>query len=97
MKDCSNCHGQGLVGQGDSPWLLEGAKETCKMCSGTGKFEDASPVNESADTPAPEETGTIPGTTADTAIESAVSEPEAPASDVEPAVEESAPEETPLG
>lgn len=38
---CDNCNGEGIVGQGESPWLKQGHLETCKLCTGTGKIETA--------------------------------------------------------
>ena len=33
---CDVCKGNGLIGQGDQPWLRQGTLEVCKTCSGTG-------------------------------------------------------------
>ncbi|MES2216633.1 MAG: hypothetical protein V4481_05060 [Patescibacteria group bacterium] len=41
MSTCTNCHGEGLVGAGDKPWLKQGPIGTCKPCSGSGKIADA--------------------------------------------------------
>ena len=44
--DCSTCHGEGLVGTGDQPWLKLGDVRTCAECAGTGKVSDgAFPVS----------------------------------------------------
>lgn len=40
MTLCTNCNGEGLVGQGDKPWLKQGKLETCTACKGTGKISD---------------------------------------------------------
>lgn len=49
MITCSNCHGEGLAGAGDQPWLKQGAVGTCKPCGGTGKVSE--PNNPSIVTP----------------------------------------------
>ena len=36
MQTCPNCDGNGLVGQGPSPWLRQGHITTCPVCTGTG-------------------------------------------------------------
>jgi DnaJ-class molecular chaperone len=38
-KQCENCLGTGLVGNGDKPWLHEGALSTCPVCNGTGNVD----------------------------------------------------------
>lgn len=48
---CENCHGEGLVGQGEQPWLRQGRTETCKKCGGTGKLVESAGANLSAPTP----------------------------------------------
>jgi len=40
MIECPVCRGQGLVGSGENPHLLEGLKKTCENCNGTGKVAD---------------------------------------------------------
>ncbi len=37
---CENCHGEGLVGAGDQPWLRQGPVTTCSPCGGTGKVDE---------------------------------------------------------
>ena len=37
---CTNCNGEGIVGNGDKPWLKEGALSTCPVCKGTGTLID---------------------------------------------------------
>lgn len=37
MTTCTNCNGEGLVGQGDNPALKQGRIDTCSVCNGTGK------------------------------------------------------------
>ncbi len=41
--ECDNCKGKGLVGNGETPWMMQGAIETCKACTGTGLVPE--PVN----------------------------------------------------
>lgn len=99
---CANCHGDGIVGQGEQPWLKQGHTETCKVCNGTGKAE--ADAGETVDTT--ESQATEPETPAQAAGEEKKEEdadtaPEAsdpsipgavdenlPASDIEPAVDE---------
>ena len=53
MKTCPNCAGDGLVGQGEQPWLRQGHIVKCAQCSGTGKVSDGTEP-EVAPEPAPE-------------------------------------------
>lgn len=41
MNKCQKCQGDGLVGQGDSPWKKEGKVTTCPDCSGTGRLPES--------------------------------------------------------
>jgi DnaJ-class molecular chaperone len=49
METCKNCNGDGIVGNGPSPWLKEGAVHGCEVCSGTGQVASGETV------PVPEE------------------------------------------
>lgn len=40
MTTCKKCHGDGLIGAGDQPWLKHGTVSTCDACNGTGKVSD---------------------------------------------------------
>ena len=38
---CKNCLGSGLIGGNkEKPWLLEGHRSVCGVCSGTGMVEE---------------------------------------------------------
>lgn len=39
-QKCTNCNGNGLVGNGDKPWLMQGSIKTCPVCTGTGKVNE---------------------------------------------------------
>lgn len=52
-KQCENCQGRGLVGQGDRPFDMQGHITTCPKCTGTGKVEEdgSAHLNEEAAAP----------------------------------------------
>lgn len=68
---CEKCKGDGIVGQGDKPWLKEGFNETCKECVGTGKTgtddeQEVAPEDTTGPVEPTEGTVNAPDTTEDT-------------------------------
>lgn len=60
---CDNCNGEGIVGQGESPWLKQGHLEVCKKCTGTGKIEVPDEDETPVETPSNEDGLKEPDTT----------------------------------
>lgn len=46
MSICQKCAGDGLIGNGPSPWLREGHVTTCDKCGGTGNLPDNVDIQE---------------------------------------------------
>ncbi len=46
MEPCKNCNGEGIVGNGDQPWLKQGHLHTCEVCAGTGKVSSGQAVEQ---------------------------------------------------
>lgn len=81
MTNCENCHGEGLVGQGEKPWLRQGHIDTCKICNGTGKVSAGGSQAATAQTTADQ-------SAEGEKIEGAADETNAADSGIEPAVDE---------
>lgn len=67
MTICTNCNGEGLVGQGDQPWLKQGHIQTCGKCDGTGQVDVNAGAAPQEEVPAAEESTQEESTTVDNA------------------------------
>lgn len=89
MINCENCHGEGLVGQGEKPWLRQGHIDTCKICNGTGKVETGSAGATAQEADEANAKQKASDDAVGEKIEGAADENDAAASDIEAAVDES--------